>query len=463
MRHDGKGHGFLRGGGQAKFVGQSQAQAKRCKLSSQHVHECGVLRSSSGENHFRKSLCPCGSGLSYGILPHCISNCLGCERCRGCDHVLFCAASAASQKFAHEFSPEFFAARSLRRLSTEKVALQYLLDDLNQHFPRGRNLSATIERLDEEPFSDGINDHIARPGIKRDHMVGSCTGGNRGEVRDAADVLYDSSYARVAKQKVVEEGNQRRTLASSRHIRRTEIGNHRHAHSRRDNCRLSRLPSGRNPASKKALRLTLMIKRLPVATDELRLYTKPSLGSQHSIGIKFADQEIQPGQFRHACSRSVHCSQHSRASLLGVGVFRVPEQFEASVGAVRGGTGRSSAQYRRNIGSCWTTLHAHQRHIDAVSGGPAHYPGHNHVFLRHARGRREFCACSSPAGTKPSSRTCSPNSHSLRERSSSIAADGAFVLRSSFADFFLKVRTRRTDSATRLANFESDSAVLTSS
>ena len=38
---------------------------------------------------------------------------------------------------------------------------------------------------------------------------------------------------------------------------------------------------------------------------------------------------------------------------------------------------------------------------------------------------------------RASSRTCSLNSHSLRESFSAVAADGSFPLRSIFADFFL--------------------------
>ncbi len=92
-----------------------------------------------------------------------------------------------------------------------------------------------------------------------------------------ADVLHDSPHARIAEQHVVEKGNQRRALASRRHIRRTKIRNHRHSHSCRNDRRLTRLPGRRQLAPKKCLRLALMIERLPVAAHQIRFHAKPPL------------------------------------------------------------------------------------------------------------------------------------------------------------------------------------------
>ena len=78
----------------------------------------------------------------------------------------------------------------------------------------------------------------------------------------------------VAKQHVVEKRNQRRTLAARRHIRWTKIRNHRHAHSRGNDRRLTRLPRGRHFASEKTLRLALMIERLSMAADQIRFYVE---------------------------------------------------------------------------------------------------------------------------------------------------------------------------------------------
>ena len=46
--------------------------------------------------------------------------------------------------------------------------------------------------------------------------------------------------------------------------------------------------------------LALVIERLPVAADEFRFQAKSALGRQHRIRVKFAEQEIQPGQISHA-------------------------------------------------------------------------------------------------------------------------------------------------------------------
>src|ERR1700687_795044 len=112
--------------------------------------------------------------------------------------------------------------------------------------------------------------------------------------------------------------------------------------------------------------------------------------------------------------------------------------------------------------------HAHQRNVDAVGGGAAHHSGHDHICLGHARGRREVVERSVSSRTfstrfRTSSRACSPNSHSLRESFSTVAVEGGLVPRSTFADFFLKASTRCADSATRLENLGSRSAVFTNS
>ena len=91
----------------------------------------------------------------------------------------------------------------------------------------------------------------------------------------------------------------------------------------------------------------------------------------------------------------------------------------------------------------------HQRHVDAVGGGPAHHSGHDHDFPCHAYGNVRGAILARlvfgvGALTIASRRTCSPNSHSFRESFSTVAAEaGAFVCAEIFADFFLNASTRR--------------------
>src|SRR5580704_9856375 len=104
--------------------------------------------------------------------------------------------------------------------------------------------------------------------------------------------------------------------------------------------------------------------------------------------------------------------------------------------------------------------HTHQGHVNAIGGGSAHHPGHDHVFLYHARHHARRRGTFSSRFSS-SIRTCSPNSHSFRESLSTVTAEGSFTLRSIFADFFLNASTRCTDSATRLANLGSRSVIFT--
>ena len=69
-----------------------------------------------------------------------------------------------------------------------------------ENFSASSDSSATIERLAEELFGDGIDHHVAGSSIERDDILdGSRARADRGKVGDAANILHDSSDMRIAK------------------------------------------------------------------------------------------------------------------------------------------------------------------------------------------------------------------------------------------------------------------------
>src|SRR6266446_5509025 len=94
---------------------------------------------------------------------------------------------------------------------------------------------------------------------------------------------------------VIEKGNQRSGFASSGHVCRSKIRYHWRAHTSREYRAFSQLPCARDLLAEKIRLLTLMVDRLPVTTHQIYLWdTAFTHGSEHGIGIEFAEQEIQP-------------------------------------------------------------------------------------------------------------------------------------------------------------------------
>ena len=116
---------------------------------------------------------------------------------------------------------------------------------------RCRNLPTTIERPAKQRLRHRIDHHIPRPGIESEYSLSARARRNRREIRDPSNVLHNPPNLRIAKKQVVKIRNQRRTLAARRHVRRTKIRNHRHAHPRRNHGALARLPGRGNLASQK--------------------------------------------------------------------------------------------------------------------------------------------------------------------------------------------------------------------
>ncbi len=65
-----------------------------------------------------------------------------------------------------------------------------------------------------------------------------------------------------------------------------------------------------------------------MAADEIYFRPKLPLGSQHGIGIKFAEEKIQPGQIATLALEAFIAASTAARTCLRVGVFGVAEQFE---------------------------------------------------------------------------------------------------------------------------------------
>src|ERR1035438_1166475 len=80
-----------------------------------------------------------------------------------------------------------------------------------------------------------IDHHVAGARIERDAR------GNDRNVGDATDIEGGAGAARMPEQQAVDEGNERRALATGGDIARAEIGDYRHSGALRDYRRLADL------------------------------------------------------------------------------------------------------------------------------------------------------------------------------------------------------------------------------
>ena len=104
----------------------------------------------------------------------------------------------------------------------------------------------SIEGLAKELLRDGVYYHIARPGIKGNHLLGCGPRGNSGEISNPSKVLQDAPAAGMAKEYIVQKRNQGRSFAPGSHIRRTEIRNDGHFYLCGNHSGFPRLPGAGN-------------------------------------------------------------------------------------------------------------------------------------------------------------------------------------------------------------------------
>ena len=176
--------------------------------------------------------------------------------------------------------------------------------------------------------------------------------------------------------------------------------------------------------SQKPLGFALVVERLPVTADKLYFPTKSTLRFEHSVGVEFSQQEVEPRQTGDTGFGGVHGREHGAADIFRVRELGVTEQLERRA--------PPPASASRRQGLAWD---AHQRDVDPVGRGSAHDPRDNHDGGRP-----------SIPSKRAANRTCSENSHSCRESCCTFFGPGVAILRFNSADFFLKARTRAADS-----------------
>ena len=71
---------------------------------------------------------------------------------------------------------------------------------------------------------DGVDDHVARPGVEGVDGLRPAAGGEDGHVADAADVLEQDGLAGAAVEQVLGEGHQGGPLPARRHVGHPEVG-----------------------------------------------------------------------------------------------------------------------------------------------------------------------------------------------------------------------------------------------
>src|SRR5437868_616226 len=106
-------------GGQAEFVGQTQANTEFRDFQRDHAQQRGILCATAGYNQFFK-----GSRFLQDKATQCLRNRVSGQCGGGRDDVLFARSSAAAQKIAHKLASEFLATCGFRRLSQEEWCLQ---------------------------------------------------------------------------------------------------------------------------------------------------------------------------------------------------------------------------------------------------------------------------------------------------------------------------------------------------
>ena len=207
---------------------------------------------------------------------------------------------------------------------------QHALDDVACR----RELAIAIEGLAEPFLGQSVDHHIAGAGIEGGYILGRGLRRNRSEICNPADVEGNPPHMRMSIEQVVEIGNQRRTLAASSHVGGTEVRDHRNSGARCDNCGLAGLPCDCELFPQECRLRSLMIERLPVATDQLRFVPKLPLGGKNRIRVQPAEKKIQTGEICDARTVGIHQAEHHAANLRRIRKAGIAQELQSSTGSV---------------------------------------------------------------------------------------------------------------------------------
>ena len=94
----------------------------------------------------------------------------------------------------------------------------------------------------------------------------------------------------------------------------------------------ARLPGTGDAAAEKRLRDSLVIERLAVTADQFAFQSRAPLRGANRVGIKIAQQEVQPREIGHTGRLSIHRRQHRAPDFGGIGKLD-------SAPAIPGGSG----------------------------------------------------------------------------------------------------------------------------
>src|SRR5437667_1347404 len=146
-----------------------------------------------------------------------------------------------------------------------------------QEFVEQRRIAAALRRelrvfvkalaAARELRGQGVDEHVGRSRVEREYLLRLGGARKNGNVGDAAEIQRNTAQSRVAVEKIIDVGDERRALSAESHIRRPKIADSRNARAPGDHGRLSNLQSGCSWRPKVGNRASLMENGLAVAPD----------------------------------------------------------------------------------------------------------------------------------------------------------------------------------------------------
>ena len=190
-RQQGKGRRLLCFCRQAELLTGSQLATQRLETLRKHGHQCCVARAATGNDVVHRVPFHLAGDKTFIALRDTLSRERGC-----CSESIFgfAAATAASrEKLRGEFASKLLAPRSPRRLQAEICCSHRRSQNRREHCATRRRRSIAIKWFVQKLLGKSVYYHVARPGIEGLYRARRGSGRNRGQVRNAADVLQHAS------------------------------------------------------------------------------------------------------------------------------------------------------------------------------------------------------------------------------------------------------------------------------
>ena len=310
----GEGEGFFGVGGNAEGVGGNDFERRQER--DEICNDERIASAAAGENQFAHARTRAREDkFLAGLRDGC-----GGESGRGVEQVGGADMAALGERDqAHcVLGAEFFTAGGLRRGFAEEGMGKKLVQERRNQMAAARELGIPVEAqaAAREMRGERVDDHVAGAGVEGENIARPRGGGNEAEVGDAADVQRYSTDARMAIEKIVDEGHERRALAAGGHIRGTKIGDGGDASALGNDGRLGDLQGGGDGRAEKRGWSALMVDGLAVGAeqrDTARRNAEAFAGAQRSIGEKFAKAEIKLADLARGSGRAVSETQDGGA------------------------------------------------------------------------------------------------------------------------------------------------------